>query len=71
MATLRATPGQQPEKSKVARVTRVEMRHEACGGRADLVIANHIDAISYEILCYECGYAESWSVNPSDQQTIQ
>lgn len=71
MDTPKSTSGQPLEKTKGARVTRVEMRHEACGGRADLVIANHIDAISYEILCYECGYAESWSVDPTDKQTIQ
>ncbi len=71
MDRAKSTQGDQPEAPKAARVTRVTLQHEACGGRADLVIAHHIDGVTYKILCHECGYSESWSANPSEKQRIQ
>ncbi len=71
MDATKSSQGDQPETPKAARVTHVALRHEACGGRADLAIVNHIDGITYQIRCYECGYSESWSADPTAKQRIQ
>jgi len=71
MDATKSPQGDRLETPKAARVTRVALRHEACGGRADLTIANHIDGITYHIHCHECGYTESWSADPTAKQRIQ
>ena len=60
-----------PDPEKPPQEVRLAMRHEACGGRADLIISVIPGNIIYKVHCYECGYTESWLADQATRPRIQ
>ena len=59
-----------PSSRETRQEARVQMTHDSCGGKADLIISQSLGSVTYSIRCHECGYAETWSPDPTTKPTI-
>lgn len=60
-----------PSGREVLQEANLQMTHDACGGRANLVISQSLGSVSYSVHCRDCGYVETWSPDPADDPKIQ
>ncbi len=62
---------ERPSGREILQKANLQMTHEACGGRADLVISQGLGNVTYSVHCHDCGYVETWSPDPAADPKIQ
>jgi len=67
--TNRSASKRKGRQSAVAH-TQLSVKHEACGGRADLTISIGHGTTTYNVHCHQCGYTESWSDGQVPRQLL-
>lgn len=61
---------ERPSRPETRQEARVEMTHDDCGGRADLIISQSLGSVTYSLHCHDCGYVETWSPDPTSNPTV-
>jgi hypothetical protein len=67
--TNRSASKRKGRQSAVAH-TQLSVKHEACGGQADLTISIGPGTTTYNVHCHQCGYTESWSDGQAPRQLL-
>ena len=62
--------GKRKNTPSSVRRTQLSVKHEACGGRADLTISIDHGTTTYNVHCHECGYMESWTDGKAPRQLL-